>query len=994
MKYRVGLTDSKNRKRPSNTPRKRSGTSSFTLSSFVKFKQISNSIKRRTKISKQPGKAVGRGKYAGLKAKAKRITVIFLGVGLFIGFLTTIGVGIWLKNLQSSLPDPNNLVERTSDQSTQILDKDGKLLYRVYGDQNREFVSIDKIPDHTKWALLAAEDLEFYQHKGIDLIGIAQAAISNTLSGTSRGASTVSQQLVKTTILYDVLGEEAFEKTYLRKIKEVLITMQVEQNLSKDEILQLYMNEVPLGGVNYGFQAAAKSYFGKDVSELDLAESAMLSGLIQAPGYYSPLYGTNPEYAEDRQKYVLDQLEKNLDHVQGITQEDIDQAREQELVYKTADVNIPAPHFVFYVRQLLEEEYGADQVSRGGLKVITTLDQSVQKIAEEEVVKGVEQYGKKWGVSNGAAVVLDPKTGNIIAMMGSIDYNNTDDPKVDGNVNITTSLRQMGSSVKPYVYLTAFEKGYGPWLLTPDIKELKFGTYDPDNWDDRFYGLMTAREALIKSRNIPAIYTTQLIGVDAFLQTAEKVGITTLTDRSSYGLSIGLGAGEMKLLEHAGGFTVFANEGIKKDTIAILKVQDSKGEVLFEQEEQKGKRVFDEQDVYALNWVLCDLGGFGDQPFNNQYYHNGKRSYCGKTGTTNGPRDLVSIQYHKNLVVAVWAGNNNNVETPGAWSTTVPLPIVHAIMERVSGKYPPELYTRPSGISSTSVCNDTGAVPGKEAECKKVASIYIEGQSPPKDLREKIKVCKDSGKIPTNLTTAEKYGLIKNVIYISQTIENTFQQTAYEKYLTAFKDTDYVTTKPESEACKLPLGPGDSPVIEFTSPSSGATFDEGGSATLSVDIVVKESVSKVEYYYDGTLIDTVTTSPFSTTYTIPSGSGSHTFSATVTDNKGKTGNATRNITVSGVVSVSITSPSNGAVQGFPVDIVATASSGVTKVDFKIVRTGGGYSTTISDSNSADGWGATWPNPGGLSTGTYTISATATMSGSTYDSSPITITVTI
>ena len=460
MRYSVGIT---------NSSRKRSGPTSserflkrMDFARYNNFKKYnSGNINKKAKATKGPSTA---GKTTPFKKKLKKALYILVGIGFFVGCLVLLGLGLYLKNLQSSLPSPDELVERTSDQSTQIYDRNGKLLYTVYGDQNREFVSIDKIQEHTKWALLAAEDIEFYQHKGVDYMGIAKAVIQNFTAGSVvRGASTITQQLVKTTILYDVLGDEAYKQTYSRKIKEVLITMQVEQSFSKDEILQMYMNEIPLGGVNYGFEAAANAYFGKNVEDLDLAESALIAGLIQSPGIYSPLYGTNPDLAKVRQTYVLDQMlrHKNLT---GVTEEEIQAAKDQELVYNTKRIDIKAPHFVFYVKSLLEKEFGVDRVERGGLKVTTSLDYSIQQIAEEEIIKGVAG-AKRYNVNNGSMVVIDPKTGELLAMVGSVDYWNTKDPRVDGNVNIALSYRQMGSSVKPFVYLTAITQGYGQtWL--------------------------------------------------------------------------------------------------------------------------------------------------------------------------------------------------------------------------------------------------------------------------------------------------------------------------------------------------------------------------------------------------------------------------------------------------------------------------------------------------------------------------------------------------
>ncbi len=894
MRYSVGITNSSRRRGGSSSSEKFLKRMDFArYNNFKKYN--SANINKKTKATKNLNTA---GKLTPFKKKLKKAIYIFIGICFFIGCLGLLGLGLYLKNLQSSLPSPDELVERTSDQSTQIFDRDGKLLYTVYGEQNREFVSIDKVQEHTKWALLAAEDIEFYQHKGIDYLGIAKAVVQNFTAGTIvRGASTITQQLVKTTILYDILGEEAYEQTYSRKIKEILITMQVEQSFSKDEILQMYMNEIPLGGVNYGFEAASNAYFGKSVSDLDLAESALIAGLIQSPGVYSPLYGTNPDLAKVRQTYVLDQMlrYKNLT---GVTEEEIQAAKDEVLVYRTKRIDIEAPHFVFYVKSLLEKEFGVDRVERGGLKVTTSLDSSIQKIAEEEIIKGVDG-AKRYNVHNGSMVVIDPKTGQLLAMVGSVDYWNVEDPRVDGNVNIALSNRQMGSSVKPFVYLTAITQGYGPWMVSPDLGEIKFGTYDPKNWDSKYMGLITTRKAVVESRNVSAVYNLQLVGIDAFLQTMQKVGITNFSSKESYGLSLALGSGEEKLLEHTAGFAVFATGGIKRDVVSILKVEDSKGEILKEAGENKGQRVFDEKEIYLLNWMLCDLGGMNDRPSNAKYTVNGKR-ICGKTGTTDGPKDLTTILYHPNLVVGVWNGNNNNKILPGAWGSTVPLGIANSFMTRVASRYAPSTYNRPAGVLSTVVCTDTGATPAEGVSCKKEASVYISGRAPQVDNRKAYEICKANGLIPENLEAARKYGLTITKIVLSTTLENQYQRDAYTKYLLNIKNSAYLPKAPATGICPLPLGPDNAPLLELTTPINAQKVVKGTNLEISGSISVMESIATFEAKLDGSNIagsSVNANGTFVINYFVdPSTSlGNHTITITVVDNKGKT--ATKSVTI-------------------------------------------------------------------------------------------------
>lgn len=1001
MKYSLGITNSKGRKKTSVVGKKPGSLGrALTPTNLAKFKNFRKYNSKNVKKSRSSAHSKGgKVKDIAFKLKARKILYVVVGITFFLGCVMLIGVGIYLKNLQNSLPSPDQLVERSSDQSTQIFDREGKLLYTVYGDKNREFFPIDKIQEHTKWALLAAEDIEFYEHKGVDYMGIAKAFTQNLRAGgVVRGASTITQQLVKTTILYDILGEEAYDQNYTRKIKEILITMQVEQSFTKDEILQMYMNEIPLGGVNYGFQAASNAYFGKNVDELTLAESALIAGLIQSPGIYSPLYGTNPDLAEVRQDYVLDQMLKHK-KLTGVTEEDIEKAKEEELVYKTKRIDIKAPHFVFYVKQLLEEEFGIDRVERGGLKVTTSLDSSLQQIAEEEIVKGVEG-AKRYNVNNGSMVVLNPKNGQVLAMVGSVDYFNVEDPRVDGNVNIAVSERQMGSSIKPFVYLSAINQGYGPWLLTPDIPNVQFGNYKPTNWDKSYGGLMTARKALVLSRNVPSVYTMQLSGIDNFLLTIEKLGVSGLQDKANYGLSLALGSGEMKLLEFTNAYATLANNGVRNDITSILKVEDSKGEILMEAEENTGKRVFDEKEIYLVNWMICDLAGFNDR-YGNPYYYIGKSKLCGKTGTTDGPRDLLAFQYNENITVGVWTGNNNNEETPGGWSSTVPLPLANSFIKRVIENYPSGTYNRPAGVLTTSVCLDSGASPVEGMDCEKEASLYITGRPPQVDKRKTVDVCAENGLIPSNLDAAKKYGLTTDKIVILTKLENTFQQAAYEQYLTSKEGSKYLFADPATGACTLPLGPNNAPIVDLVSPSEGQSVQRNKNLEISGQVRYLESISEFKVKMDGSDISGATLNAdgtFVVNYFVPNTTtvGNHVISVTAKDNYGKTDSKSVTINIvdaSSSITVSIAAPADGfVVTEFPVPIIVSVSGGtVQEVTFSISKkVGANYNeiNSYTDSNGGDGWSYSW---GSVTSGQYRISVSAKSGGNTIAGNSVNVT---
>jgi len=428
-------------------------------------------------------------------------------------------------------------------------------------------------------------------------------------------------------------------------------------------------------------------------------------------------------------------------------------------------------------------------------------------------------------------------------------------------------------------------------MVSPDLSEIKFGTYDPKNWDGKYMGLITTRKAIVESRNVSAVYNLQLVGIDAFLQTMQKVGVTNFSSKESYGLSLALGSGEEKLLEHAAGFSVFATGGIKRDVVSILKVEDSKGEILKEAGENKGQRVFDEKEVYLLNWMLCDLGGMNDRPNNAKYTVNGKR-VCGKTGTTDGPKDLTTILYHPSLVVGVWNGNNNNKILPGAWGSTVPLGIANSFMTRVASRYAPSTYNRPAGVLSTVLCTDTGATPADGVNCKKEASVYISGRAPQVDNRKTYEVCKSNGLIPDNLEAARKYGLTTAKIVLSTTLENQFQRDAYSKYLLSIKNSAYLTKAPATGTCPLPLGPDNAPLIELSSPTDGQKVVKGTNLEIAGSVTAMESISTFTAKFDGNNIAGSTVNPngsFVINYFVDTSTslGNHTITITVVDNKGK-----------------------------------------------------------------------------------------------------------
>jgi penicillin-binding protein 1C len=625
--------------------------------------------------------------------------VLVAGAALVGFFVLTLALA-WMSR---DLPNPNALLDRDVAQSTKIYDRTGEvLLYEIHGDEKRTLVSVEEIPDCMKGATVAIEDKDFYKHHGISWRGLIRAFVSSAIKRQRvKGTSTLTQQFVKNAILTN-------ERTITRKMKELLLSMQIERKYTKDEILQLYLNEIPYGSTIYGVESAAQGYFGKSVRDVSLDEAALLAALPQAPDLYNPYgmgsRGDNRDALVSRQHYILDVMAE-----QGfVSREQADAAKEIDTLEKLIPRSvgsIKAPHFVMYVRSELVEKLGQRAVETGGLKVITTLDWRLQQDAEQAVRDGVDERGARYGFSNAALVAIGPKDGHILAMTGSRDFF---DEENDGQVNVTIRPRQPGSSFKPFVYAAGFMKGFLPETTLWDVKT-SFRTdtknYSPNDYDFGERGPVSVRAALQGSLNIPAVKMLYLVGVGRVLDLAEEVGYTTFGDRSRYGLSLVLGGGEVKLLEHAAAYGAFANEGVIQPIASILKVEDANGETIEEWKLGDGKRVFEPQIARMVSNVLSDNGArayvFGA--------HNAlmlpDRQAAAKTGTTNDYRDAWTIGYTPSLVTGVWAGNNDNSEMArGAGGSSVAAPIWQDFMIRAVEGSPIESFTPPApGFSKKDV---------------------------------------------------------------------------------------------------------------------------------------------------------------------------------------------------------------------------------------------------------------------------------------------------
>ncbi len=623
----------------------------------------------------------------------------FIVVILFFGFI------FWYGILRG-LPSPKQLTEREIEVSTKIYDRNGVLLYKIYKDKNRTVIPLSKIPLHARLATLAAEDAEFYSHPGISIRGIMRAATKNIQKGELSGGSTITQQLVKNALLSP-------EKTLTRKMREVVLSVEVELTFTKDQILEMYFNEVPYGGTAYGVEAASQQYFGKDVKDLTLAEAALLAGLPKSPTKFSP-FGANPDLARAREVEVLRLMRIN----KFITKEQEGQALKEKLVFAPNKIDIKAPHFVMYVRGQLVDKYGEEMVEKGGLEVVTTLDYEIQKLAEETVASEVEKL-KNLHVGSGAALVLNPKTGEILAMVGSKDYFDTAN---DGNVNVTIRARQPGSSIKVVNYSYALANGFTPASILDDspVTFVVPGQppYSPRNYDGAFRGRLSLRSALAQSRNIPAVKVLASYGVGKMIEQGRKMGITTWEDTKRFGLSLTLGGGEVKLIDLAKVYATIADYGKRPEIASILEIKNYKGEDLEKNECLAQGRCEKEQAVdpgvaYLLIDILKDnVARAPEFGLNSALVIPKHPEVAVKTGTSNDLKDNLTVGFNQKYLVATWVGNNDATPMARVASgVTGASPIWSRIMTALLASEPSHDWEVPQGLVQVPICSLTGTLP-------------------------------------------------------------------------------------------------------------------------------------------------------------------------------------------------------------------------------------------------------------------------------------------
>ncbi len=636
------------------------------------------------------------------KIKWKKILLWCIAIGFFLAIV----LGLYVAYLASQLPDPSVLSIRRVNESTKIYDRTGKIvLYDVHGEERRTIIAWEQIPENIKNATLAAEDNDFYNHSGIDIKGIMRAVYRDILSlSASEGGSTITQQLVKKALV----GEN---KTIPRKIKEAILAIKIERAFSKNEIFAMYLNQIPYGSNAYGIEAASQTFFGKHANELTLGESALLAGLPKAPTYYSP-YGSN-DRALKRRNYILQRMHDDLGM---ITDEEYDTAlAEKPALKKPNDFSEDAPHFVIMVRDYLVNKYGEDMIQNGGLKVITTLDMDKQKLANTLAKKYGDINEKQFRANNLALVSMDPKTGQILALLGSRDYFNTER---NGNYNVAlTNIRQPGSSFKPFAYATAFSKGFTdstilfdlPTEFNPSCAPDGSQTYEtgpcyyPRNYLGNFSGPVTMRQSLARSLNIPAVKTLYLAGIKDTVDTARRMGLTNLDPKSDHGLSLVLGGTGVSLVNMVSGYSVFANDGMRAPPNYIISIQSSDGSIL-EQVNTKQERVLNEQVARLVTDVLSDNNArsavFG---FTSKLVIPG-RPVAAKTGTTQNNRDGWLIGYTPSLVTGIWTGNNNDTPMTAAGAgLSAAGPMWNDFMTQSLKGTPIEEFIKPDPIDTTKV---------------------------------------------------------------------------------------------------------------------------------------------------------------------------------------------------------------------------------------------------------------------------------------------------
>ncbi|MFH0937561.1 MAG: PBP1A family penicillin-binding protein [Candidatus Daviesbacteria bacterium] len=822
---------------------------------------------------------------------------------LILGTILVIIIGVILFATQ--VPSPEELSNRDVASATKIYDRNGELLYDIFKNQNRTPIKLSDVPDSVKNATIAIEDKDFYKHQGFSPLGILRSAFNLVVHRkVEGGGSTLTQQLVKNALLSP-------ERSVIRKIKEFILAIQVERSYSKDQILEMYLNEIPYGGTAYGIEAATNLYFGKHASELTLAEAALLAGLPQRPSVYSP-YGTHPELSKQRQAEVLRRMVEDG----YITHDQAEAAKKVDLSYRTAqnEIGFKAPHFVLYVKQKLIEQYGDKVVEQGGLKVTTTLDFDLQEEAQKIVKDEVEKL-KDYNADNAAAVVLNPKDGQILALVGSKDYFAISEPEgcdegktctFEPNVNAALSERQPGSATKPITYSKALQKGYTASTILVDVKtEFPGGdqpTYIPVNYDGQYHGPVQVRYALGNSYNIPAVKMLAMVGVKNVMDLGFRMGLSTWEPTeenvNSVGLSLTLGGREVRLLDLTSAFGVLANSGVRQEPISILKVTDAKGKTLYEYRESEGTKVLEPEIAFIISNILADNGARSAAFGSNSILNISGKTVSVKTGTTDEKRDNWTIGYTSSTVVGIWVGNNDNskMNPTIASGVTGASPIWNKIMKAALEGKDDEKMNQPDSVSYMDIDGLMGGKPKDGTPVRK--EYFVKGTEPGSTswAYQRQKVCKSN---THRLANDNEDNEEKDVIVLKEddpTGANKWQEGIDQWVLTA-ADSRFVG-----------MGRGCSGVPGFSDAGNQGgiiaivNVSNGANVPRVFDCLAKTNspngVKKVTWAIDGAQKNVQTGEPFAQHVEFPVGDkGSHTITVTLEDNNGASFTSSIGVTV-------------------------------------------------------------------------------------------------
>lgn len=780
-----------------------------------------------------------------------------------LGILIFIAVFAWFTK---DLPQPGKVVRREGF-STQLLDREGRQLYDVYGEERREPVALNQISEYLRQATIATEDKDFYTHAGFDPLTPVRMVYNYMFrKGRVVGGSTLTQQLVKNVLLTS-------DRTAIRKFKELVLSMQIERQFTKDQILEMYLNEVPYGSNAAGVQSASQLYFNKDASQLSLVESAILAGLPQRPSSYSPYSGKKNDEGVDLWKWrtigVLRRMRE--DNYISAELEKTAIAELDSVVFQQQSTSIKAPHFVFYVKDQLEELFGPEVVENGGLKVYTTLDLQMQNVTQDIVKEEIDKV-KDFNITNGAVIVMDPQTGEILTMIGSKDYFSSD---IDGKFNVAVNgLRQPGSSIKPVTYLAALKKGYNPASMLIDVQTIfqpndKIKAYEPKNYDGKYRGPVSFRNALGSSLNTTAVKLLANVGVPNMLQLAFDMGFPTLEptqkNLQNFGLAVTLGGGEVHLIDTVSSYSSFANGGTRVEPVSVLKVEDQTGKVLYEYKPVAGKRVMDAAEAFLINDILSDnnarLLAFGA----NSLLNTGK-PIAVKTGTTNDQKDNWTIGWSKTTMVGVWVGNNNNsAMTRVASGITGASPIWRRVMNMAidNGRETPA-WDMPENVEQVEVDQVSGYPMHDGYPTKK--DYVIKGTLPklPDPFHAKLKICKGQNKLAPETRVAngdfeeKEYIVLKENDPVSEDGRNRWQE-AVNAWAASQGDEKY---KPPTEYCN-DHNSSDQAIVKISKPGNESNHADQ-SIEIEVEAVAVNGIAQVEIWVNGSKRETLTERPYRT----------------------------------------------------------------------------------------------------------------------------------